>query len=236
MRKIVGFIGVLLLVVNGAFAQAVNQFDANGKRHGIWKKNFEGTQVLRYQGEFNHGKEVGEFKFYKNVNNKAVLTASKQFKADSDIALTTFYASNGKVVSKGQAIGKTRIGKWTYFHNNSDKIMTQEHYNSNGNLDGESMIYYENGQMAEHSHFKDGKLHGQALWYDESGALIKEYNYIEDKLHGKANFYGPKGELKLKGQYKNDRRDGIWTYYKNGVVEKEEDYTRRSKNPYKKQQ
>ena len=60
-------------------AQDINQFDANGNRHGIWKKNFEGTKQLRYQGEFVHGKEVSEFKFYKLIKKKSTLTAIKQF-------------------------------------------------------------------------------------------------------------------------------------------------------------
>ena len=35
---------IILLVhffVVAAFAQSINQFDTDGKRHGIWKKNFE---------------------------------------------------------------------------------------------------------------------------------------------------------------------------------------------------
>ena len=50
----------LLVLFIGAYASAqdLNQFDENGKHHGIWKKNYEGTQVLRYEGEFFHGKEI----------------------------------------------------------------------------------------------------------------------------------------------------------------------------------
>ena len=58
---------IILLVhffVVAAFAQSINQFDTDGKRHGIWKKNFENTQQLRYEGEFIHGKEM--------FNNKVI--------------------------------------------------------------------------------------------------------------------------------------------------------------------
>ena len=44
--------------------ESINQMDANGKRHGVWKKTFPGSQQLRYEGTFDHGKEVGVFKFY----------------------------------------------------------------------------------------------------------------------------------------------------------------------------
>ncbi|RSK40546.1 toxin-antitoxin system YwqK family antitoxin [Mangrovimonas spongiae] len=235
MFKTLTIIGVFLLSIASLIAQEkVNQFDTNGKRHGVWKKNYKNTNVLRYEGEFNHGKETGTFKFYKNVNNKPSLTATRTFNENNNIAEVTFFASNGKIISQGNMLGKKYIGIWKYFHNNSNQVMTIENYNNDGKLEGESIVYYLNGQIAEKSHFKDGKLHGQSLWYDEDGTLIKEYNYINDELYGKANFYGPEGKLKLKGQYKNNRRDGVWTYYKkNGEIEKEEDFTRRSKNPYK---
>ena len=42
---------------------SINQLDTNGKRHGKWQKNFEGTKSLRYQGQFEHGKEVGTFTY-----------------------------------------------------------------------------------------------------------------------------------------------------------------------------
>ena len=66
--------------------ESLNQFDANGKRHGVWKKTFEGTNVLRYEGEFHHGKEIGLFKFYKNIRKQAVLTATKQFNKNDNSA------------------------------------------------------------------------------------------------------------------------------------------------------
>ena len=80
-------------------AQNINQFDAEGKRHGIWKKYFDDTTVLRYEGEFNHGKEIGLFKYYKNIEKKASLTATKQFNDTDYKSYVTFYTSAGKVVS-----------------------------------------------------------------------------------------------------------------------------------------
>ena len=58
---------VMILMSGNLIGQSLNGFDSDGKRHGKWKKNFEGTQVVRYEGTFSHGKEVGLFKFYKNI-------------------------------------------------------------------------------------------------------------------------------------------------------------------------
>ena len=95
MRKFIFFI--ILIVAQFGNSQAINQKDASGKRHGVWKKNFEGTEVIRYQGEFNHGQEIGTFKFYKNINGKPVLTATRSYLPNSDLAEVTFFASTKKL-------------------------------------------------------------------------------------------------------------------------------------------
>lgn len=225
---------VLLLVASGLVsAQNLNQFDADGERHGKWKKNFEGTKVVRYEGEFNHGKEVGQFKFYKNINEKPVLTATRDFNNDGT-AKVTFYASNGKVVSEGLMRDRTYVGAWKYYHNNSYQLMTLEHYNNSGELEGDRIVYYVNGQMAEETFYKNGKLDGKAIWYSEDGVIIKKYLYDMGLLHGKASFYDKAGKILAEGIYRNDKKHGIWKYYENGELKEEKDFTVYSKNPYKK--
>ena len=49
------------------FSQKINQLDANGKRTGLWEKKYPSGR-LRYTGDFLAGKEVGTFKFYRNVS------------------------------------------------------------------------------------------------------------------------------------------------------------------------
>ena len=225
----------LMLILSGTlFAQTKNQFDSNGKRHGKWEKNFEGTQVIRYQGEFSHGKEIGLFKFYKNIKGKALLTATRQFNENDDFAEVKFYTSEGRIISEGLMRGRLYIGPWKYYHNKSKQLMTLEHYNAKGILEGDKFVYYPNGQIAEQSFYKGGKLDGKALWYTEEGVLIKSYNYVLDALHGEAKFYDKAGTLVAEGVYRNDKKHGIWKYYEGGELKEEKDFTVRSKNPYKK--
>ncbi|QDO94098.1 toxin-antitoxin system YwqK family antitoxin [Formosa sediminum] len=224
---------LLICVVGTLMAQNVNQLDENGKRHGVWKKNFEGTKVLRYEGQFSHGKEVGTFKFYKNLGNKPVLTAIKTFDPNSDIAEVQFLSSLQKVISKGKMKGKLYIGDWQYFHNNSDKIMITETYNNNGKLEGERLVYYDNGKIAERAFYKNGLLEGTSTWYSEKEVVLKEFNYVHDKLQGKSKYYDLDGNLIAEGAYKNDKKTGTWNFYKDGELEDSKDYTSHSKNPYK---
>ncbi|SEQ15991.1 MORN repeat variant [Hyunsoonleella jejuensis] len=234
MKKL-GFIILLVGWFNSAVAQTFNQFNENGKRHGVWRKYFDGTKVLRYEGAFANGKEIGLFKFYKNIKGKAVLSATRQFNDTTDIAQVKFYTSKGKVISEGNMRGKTYIGTWKYYQKNSDKLLTLENYNSEGNLDGERFVYYENGQIAEEKHYKNGLLEGKAINYSLKGVVLKTLIYVNDELHGSAKFFNPKGELLVEGQYKKGGKHGIWKYYDKGKLDETKDFTVKGKyKPIKK--
>jgi antitoxin component YwqK of YwqJK toxin-antitoxin module len=223
MKKI--FVVLFLLVGALVSSQTINQLDAEGNRHGIWKKYFDGTSVLRYEGEFNHGKEIGVFKYYKNVDKKASLAATKKFNETNNKTYVTFFTSKGKVVSEGEMDGKLYIGEWKYYQKNSNKLLTLENYDNEGLLDGDRFVYYENGQMAEKQFYIHGKLEGSSIWYSEKNVVLKEFNYVNGELHGLSKFYNPKGELILEGNYKRGKKDGIWKTYEKGKLIEEKDFT-----------
>ncbi len=207
------------------WSQDINQFDTNGKRHGIWKKNFDGTNQVRYHGEFAHGKEVGEFKFYKLIKKKSVLTAVKQFNTNDNSAYVKFLSSRGKVISEGKMLGKLYVGEWNYFHNKSDRIMTLEYYNDKGQLQGEKLVYYKDGEIAERANYIDGKLQGESKWYSVKGVVLKAFIYDNNELHGIAQYYNGKNELLAEGHYKRGKKAGLWKYYENGDLTNEKDFS-----------
>jgi len=228
-------ISLLIFCLFSAFvsAQDYNQFDAQGERHGKWTKNYEGSKILRYEGEFNHGKELGTFKFYKNIDGKAVLTVTREFIPNSEDVNVTFYDANKNVVSKGVMRNKTLIGKWIYFHKNGGAVMMEEEYNDNGKLEGEKKTYYKSGGIAEKANFKNGVLEGESQWYSEKGVLIRLFNYKNGALEGPSKSYDSKGRVTMEGVYRNDLKHGIWKFYEEGKLTEEKDFTKRSKNPYK---
>jgi len=211
-----------VLCVNVYSQNSINQFDTNGLRHGLWRKNFYKTNQPRYEGVFEHGKEVGIFKFYKIVEGKSVLSATKTFNPDNAIADVKFFASSGKLISEGQMDGKKYIGEWRYYHKKTDSLMTKEFYNNQGNLHGDRFVYYDNGQLAQQEHYVNGKLEGISKWYAKNGTLIKVFNFENDELHGEAKYYNDKGELLAEGQYKRGKTVGKWNYYENGKLVKTE--------------
>ncbi len=226
------YISLFLLGVSIVSAQSINQFDTNGKRHGIWQKKFDKTQVLRYEGEFRHGKEIGLFKFYKKIDNRPILTASKQFNETNNIAHVKFLSSRGKVISEGKMEGKKYIGEWKYYQRNSNGLLILENYDDSGNLNGLRNVYYKNGQVAEKQHYVGGKLEGESVWYSERSVKIKEFIYVNGELHGESKYYNPRGELITQGHYQNGKKYGIWRFFENGKITKQEDFTH--KNKYKK--
>ena len=232
MKTILVF--TIFLIVNILSAQSINQVDANGERHGVWRKNFDKTKVLRYEGEFSHGKEIGLFKFYKKINKKSVLTATRQFNSDNDIAEVKFFTSKGKVMSEGQMRGKTYIGTWKYYQKNSDQLLNLEHYDSNGLLQGERLVYYANGQIAQKDLYKYDKLQGASIWYSDKGIKIKEFLYDQGELHGLSQYYNDEGKLIVSGKYKRGKKHGIWKYYKDEKLVEEKDFTPKSKFKKKK--
>ncbi len=228
------FLFLLIIVTYNAPCQtSVNQLDNGGNRHGVWRKFFDKTKQLRYEGQFDHGKEIGIFNFYTLNNGISVLSATKRFNNTNDKAQVTFMSSNGSIISKGQMNKKLFVGEWVFYHNNSTAILSKEVYNDQGELEGDKHVFYKSGAKAETSYYVQGKLNGISQWYAENGTLLKEFNYKNDELDGISKYYDNTGLLEAVGAYKRDRKHGIWKYYKNGKLIETKDHTQRSKNPKK---
>ncbi|WP_456439606.1 toxin-antitoxin system YwqK family antitoxin [Psychroserpens sp.] len=231
MKTIVSIL--FLVFTTSVFAQTFNQFDDNGNRHGLWKKYFDKTEELRYEGKFDHGKEIDTFKFYTLNNEKSVLSAVKVFNPNNSKASVKFMSSKGKIISEGTMNGRLYTGKWTYYHNKFAAVLSAETYNDTGNLEGDKVVYYDNGQVAERSNYKNGKLEGVSKMYSERGILIKDFLYVNDELHGLSKYYDADGILVAEGEYQHGRKHKIWNYYEGGKLKESKDHTRRSKNPIK---
>ena len=216
---------LLLTIVFGVSAQVkFNNFDENNQRHGPWKKYYDGTKLVRYEGTFSHGEEVGTFKFYKKLGKINYLAATKEFNEDGTVQVI-YYSLGKKVISEGKMVGEKLIGNWLYYHKDSDQVMTSETYDEQGILHGVKQIYYPHGQLTQEVNYVHGKRENIELYYAENGTIIKKYHYENDQLHGLATHFNDRGDKILEGTYKRDKRTGLWKWYQNGRVVKEKDYT-----------
>lgn len=204
-----------ILIVSNLYTQNINQLDADGNRHGIWKKTHDGTKQLRYEGSFEHGQEVGVFNFYDKAGGHP--TAVKRYTTGSTTLDVSFYTISGKKVSEGQMVGRLREGNWKFYHQDGKSILSTEHY-VNGLIDGEKLEYYISGVKALEETYKKGKREGLAIYYTEDNTLLKELTYKDDRLEGPAKLYDALGNLIKEGTYRDNKKNGIWKYYENSKM------------------
>ncbi len=199
-----------------------NALDQQGRRNGPWKINFESTDHPKFEGNYLHGKEVGSFKYYKKgfYDHPAAIL---DYNEKNDSVLVTYYTQTGKPISKGKMVNKMREGEWLYYHHKSDSIMMTEFY-KNDTLHGWQKTYYPSGKLAEKTKYTNGNKDGVSFIYAENGTVVKELNFKHGKLHGAACYYNSKGEKEMEGQFNEGNKTGLWKYYRDGKLEKEEDY------------
>ena len=144
----------LLISQSFLFAQEkINQVDEKGNNHGPWKGYYDDSKNLKYEGFFEHGKEVGVFTFYDNIKTKKIV-ATRDFSAKDGSCYTIVY--NGKFkVSEGKMIDKVYEGEWKFYHLRSDTLMTLEHYKK-GELHGTKKVFYNTGLLAELTTYENG--------------------------------------------------------------------------------
>lgn len=213
MKKTVFIIFLLSFYIS--FSQN-NQFDKNGKRHGIWLKRYNNGNI-RYQGKFNHGKEVGTFKYF-SLESKDNPIIIKKFNPNDNIASVRFFSPTGKLLSRGKMQGKNRIDKWVYYHKDGKSILQEENY-VNGKLEGNYTTYFINRKPTIEANYKNGVLDGSYKRYSIKGHVYQDLHYKNGVLDGAVAYYDRlSGELIKKGFYKNDKKIGIWKFYFKGEL------------------
>jgi len=76
---------LILVQYNPIIAQdSINLLDKNGRFHGKYKK-FHSNGNLRYTGQFEHGKEVGIFKFYALTGEKNPIVIKEYFPKNDSV-------------------------------------------------------------------------------------------------------------------------------------------------------
>jgi antitoxin component YwqK of YwqJK toxin-antitoxin module len=196
-----------------------NKLDEKGKKHGVWKGLYEESKRPRYEGTFEHGKEIGIFNFYDDTKAKSII-ATREFNAKDNSAYTIFYDQNKNKVSEGKVVNKLFEGQWKYYHQASKNIMTTEHY-VNGKLEGLRTVFYLSGKIAEEISYKNNLKNGFYKKYTEKGILLEESMFKNNIYSGLAIFSDTNGNVVSKGQFVNGKKSGIWQFFEKGKLLKE---------------
>jgi len=207
---------VFLFIVSNTFAQDYNKLDENGKKHGLWKGFYEESKRPRYEGTFEHGIEVGIFKFFDDTKAGTVI-ATREFNAKDNSCYTIFYNQKNNKVSEGKVVNKQFEGEWKYYHEDSPMIMTLEYY-SDGKLNGIRKVYYKSGKIAEEASYKNGVKDGSYKSYAENGIVLEESNYKNGEYDGIAIFRNTDNQIAGQGLYRGGIKVGIWKILEKGKL------------------
>ena len=214
---------LFLILSKSSFAQIdFNKLDDNGKKNGVWKGFFEDSKRLRYQGTFDHGKEIGTFNYYDDTQ-EASLIGVRVFDATKNSVYTTFYDQKKNIVSEGKSINKLKEGIWKYFHEAAKEIMTIENYKL-GQLDGLRSVFYKNGTIAEETNYKNGKKQGLYKKITEKNIILETVNYVNNEYEGLAVYRDPNNNIVAQGIYKNGKKKGIWKFFKEGKFDSQTNF------------
>jgi antitoxin component YwqK of YwqJK toxin-antitoxin module len=197
-----------------------NPVDENGKKHGVWKGFYEESGRQRYEGTFEHGKEVGVFNFFDDTKAKSII-ATRTFSTKDNSCYTIFYDQRKNVVSEGKEVNKSREGQWKYYHKASKTIMTLENY-KNGKLDGVRTVYYPSGKIVDETIYKNGLKEGVYKKYSEKGIVLENSFFKNGEYDGESIYKDPNDLVIAKGKFKNGKKVGKWQFYINGKLESEE--------------
>lgn len=196
-----------------------NKLDEKGKKHGVWKGFYEESKRPRYEGTFEHGKEIGIFNFYDDTKAKSII-ATREFNTKDNSAYTIFYDQNKNKVSEGKVVNKLFEGQWKYYHQASKNIMTTENY-VKGKLEGLRTVFYISGKIAEEISYKNNLKNGFYKKYTEKGILLEESMFKNNIYSGLAIFRDTNGNVVSKGQFVNGKKSGIWQFFEKGKLVKE---------------
>ena len=219
--KITKFLFLIVITVfcfsTTLFSQSdFNKLDENGNKNGVWKGIYEESKRPRYEGTFDHGKEIGLFTFFEDTKSRTII-ATREFNSKDNSAYTIFYDQNKNKVSEGKVINKLHEGAWTYYHKASAIIMTLENY-KNGKLEGLKTINFPSGNVAELTNYKNGIREGVYKKIAENGVILEESTYLNGELNGTSIFKAPDGLVVAKGMFKQGKKVGIWLFYENGKI------------------
>lgn len=197
---------IFVLILQTGFAQTdINQTDATGQKQGLWIKKLPNGNKI-YEGFFKDDKPVGEFKRY---HTNGLLKAHLVYPEDSDTIDAELYDLRGKLMGRGQYIGKLKVGSWQYFQ--KGQLVSEESFENNLKH-GISKTYYPTGELFEETNWKYNLKDGIYRAYFTNGTPYMECMMRNGKRDGTCKVYYQNGKLELDALYEKGLRNGEWVY------------------------
>ena len=202
---------ICLLFASPGFTQGdKNQYDADGKKHGMWVVTWPSGKK-KYEGNYHHGEPDGEFTYYHE--NGKVKGKMNHFRVEEGAGTAChMYHNNGKLLAKGSYVNREKDSLWLYY--SAKGVLTGEEFYRDGKKHGVWKTYFaENGKLAELITYYYGNRKGKWEQYFVSGKPKFEGKYAKGRLDSVATWYSPKGGITKRGAYKDGDKEGKWLYF-----------------------
>ena len=199
---------------------------ANGKYTEYYKNG-----KIKIQGNYKEGRRNGEFKtFLKNGKSAgSVIYKDGKIIKSTLIKAMKNNASFPPVDNINYKLDTTHTLGKVEFENGLLRIYFI--FNKNGLLDGNSIEYYEEGNIESLVPYKNNVVEGLVITYYENGNIKEEVNYKNDNMNGEAKSYDEKGKLNGRTIFKDDikleeevhkENEILKNTFKNGEVVKQD--------------
>jgi antitoxin component YwqK of YwqJK toxin-antitoxin module len=94
-----------------------------------------------------------------------------------------------------------------------DSLTKAEIQVKDGKLDGQTKVYFKNGQLCEIRSFQDGLMHGKWEKWNLDNIKTSEANFNENKKDGKWFVWDDSGILRYDMTYVAGEKKGTWLMY-----------------------
>jgi len=219
----------------------------NGKQDGAWKTWYPGGKV-KEEYTYQAGNLTGEYKWYfengklKELSNYAAgkEDGKQQYYAESGNLISESNFENGRLREmkfydeKGNVLvdNTTRNGAGTFiFYNPYGSKISEGSFTKDGDRDGTSTTYFEDGKTSAVEEYKKGELQGITTNYFYNGNVNDKLNYTQGKEDGYfTSFYYNKNP-RYEGWFVEGDKQGAFItynilgdkinteYYKNGEAD-----------------
>ena len=133
---IITFISFFILAGLSAQDPALNKYDREGKKTGVWETYYENGKTKSH-GAFKQGHPVGILlKYYPG----GVLQANMNFDESGRISYVKLYYETGSLAAEGKYIDQKKDSVWNYFSAYDSQKVSSEKFNM-GKKQGDSYKY-----------------------------------------------------------------------------------------------
>ena len=173
---------------------------------------------IKVQGNHKEGKRDGEFRVFLRNGKSAGSIFYKNGKIIKSTLVKTMKdnASFSPVTDIYYKLEDSHTLRKVDYENGL--LKTYFIYNKDGIPDGESVEYYEEGNIESIVHFRNNIVEGLTITYYENGSIDEEVNYKNNKMNGEAKSYDENGKLNGRTIFKDDIKLEEDVYKENEIL------------------